>query len=160
MRALSLTQPWATLVVTGQKRIETRGWSTDYRGQVIIHAAMKFPPDARAACQVGPFRSALGVAGDRLPLGALIGAVDLVDVERTTRLRREPYVVLPGHRWDITPTELAFGDYSDGRKGFLLANAVAFDQPIPYRGQLGLWRLPDDVLDRVQAQLSKEQVCR
>jgi len=39
MKALTLTQPWATLVILGVKRIETRGWATPYRGRIAIHAA-------------------------------------------------------------------------------------------------------------------------
>lgn len=39
MKALSLWQPWATLIAIGAKQYETRGWSTPYRGPLIIHAA-------------------------------------------------------------------------------------------------------------------------
>lgn len=39
MKALSLTQPWASLVAVGAKRIETRSWRTSYRGPLAIHAA-------------------------------------------------------------------------------------------------------------------------
>lgn len=38
MRALSIRQPWAWLIVNGHKDIENRDWSTSYRGQVLIHA--------------------------------------------------------------------------------------------------------------------------
>ena len=43
MKALTLTQPWASLVAIGAKRIETRSWSTPYRGLLAIHAAKGFP---------------------------------------------------------------------------------------------------------------------
>jgi len=39
MKAISLLQPWATLVVTGVKTIETRSWGTKYRGPILIHAS-------------------------------------------------------------------------------------------------------------------------
>jgi hypothetical protein len=39
MKVLSLTQPWATLAAIGAKKIETRSWSTAYRGPLAIHAA-------------------------------------------------------------------------------------------------------------------------
>lgn len=39
MKAITLTQPWATLVAIGAKRIETRSWATRYRGPLAIHAA-------------------------------------------------------------------------------------------------------------------------
>lgn len=53
-RALSLTQPWATLatlVVSGAKRVETRSWKTPYRGWLGIHAAKGFPAWARLLCR-------------------------------------------------------------------------------------------------------------
>lgn len=50
MKALTLWQPWASLIALGVKTIETRGWSTNYRGPLAIHAA-KRPPKA---ADVGP----------------------------------------------------------------------------------------------------------
>jgi hypothetical protein len=43
MKALTLTQPWATLVAIGAKTIETRSWPTSYRGPLAIHAAKGYP---------------------------------------------------------------------------------------------------------------------
>ena len=43
MKALSLTQPWASLVVIGAKCYETRSWATNYRGPLAIHASKGFP---------------------------------------------------------------------------------------------------------------------
>lgn len=39
MKAISIRQPWAWLIVNGYKDIENRTWNTKYRGQVLIHAA-------------------------------------------------------------------------------------------------------------------------
>lgn len=39
MKALSIKQPWAALVVHGIKDIENRTWSTKRRGEVLIHAS-------------------------------------------------------------------------------------------------------------------------
>lgn len=47
MRCLTLTQPWATLVAIGAKRIETRSWSTSYRGPLAIHAGKKWTREDR-----------------------------------------------------------------------------------------------------------------
>ena len=44
MKVLTLTQPWATLVAIGAKRIETRSWATKYRGPLLIHAAAGLGP--------------------------------------------------------------------------------------------------------------------
>lgn len=39
MKAITLTQPWASLVACGAKKIETRSWRTHHRGWIAIHAA-------------------------------------------------------------------------------------------------------------------------
>lgn len=44
MKALTLHQPWATLVAVGAKQVETRGWATRYRGPIAIHAGHRRPP--------------------------------------------------------------------------------------------------------------------
>lgn len=43
MKAITVLQPWATLLVTGKKHIETRSWKTNYRGEILIHAGKKDP---------------------------------------------------------------------------------------------------------------------
>ncbi len=49
MKALSIMQPWAWLIVAGHKDIENRTWRTSFRGSVLIHAGKKFdgPDDAQ-----------------------------------------------------------------------------------------------------------------
>lgn len=85
---LTLHQPWASLIAVGAKTIETRGWSTDYRGPLAIHAGArrvhhgKFLLLARTALNKGlisreqekPFRSI------DVPFGAVVAVCDLVDV--------------------------------------------------------------------------------
>jgi len=39
LKALTLWQPWASLLAGGGKMFETRSWKTNYRGPVVIHAA-------------------------------------------------------------------------------------------------------------------------
>ena len=41
MKAISIRQPWAALIVAGIKDIENRSWPTQFRGKVLIHAAQK-----------------------------------------------------------------------------------------------------------------------
>ena len=48
MKAISIHQPWASLIAFGEKRFETRSWKTDYRGPLLIHASRTFinvPPE-------------------------------------------------------------------------------------------------------------------
>lgn len=76
IKALTLYQPWATLVAIGAKRIETRSWWTAYRGLLAIHASKTFGATNRALCHQEPFRSALLAGGverlSDLPLGAVV----------------------------------------------------------------------------------------
>ena len=44
MKALTIRQPWASLIAAGVKTIETRSWSTKYRGPLAIHAGLSLPP--------------------------------------------------------------------------------------------------------------------
>lgn len=45
MKALSVRQPWAWLIVNGHKDVENRSWPTNHRGPVIIHAAKRPDPN-------------------------------------------------------------------------------------------------------------------
>lgn len=126
MKALSLTQPWAQLVATGQKQIETRSWSTRYRGPLYIHAAKKFPREAQ--------NLAITLYGNTpilkyLPFGAIVARAYLLDV-RTTEF------MLPR----ISEKERRYGDYSPGRFAWILTNIEQLE-PFPYKGQLGLFEV-------------------
>ena len=59
MKAISLSQPWASLVASGAKKFETRSWRSHYRGPLLIHAAIRISPDARVLSSTEPFRTAL-----------------------------------------------------------------------------------------------------
>lgn len=86
MKALSLIQPWATLIVLGEKRIETRSWPTKHRGHLAIHASKNFPDDCRRLCEERPFREALarhGLTADTLPLGQVLGFATIDDCVST-----------------------------------------------------------------------------
>ncbi len=137
MKALSLIQPWASLIVLGEKRIETRSWPTTHRGPLAIHASKSMPDVCRLLCQERPFREALarhGLTADTLPLGKVLGIVHLDDCLPTDDLPA------------LTPDERAFGDFRRGRFGWLLSRPHPLAGPLPYRGSQGLWTLPDDIL--------------
>jgi hypothetical protein len=135
IRGLTLTQPWATLVALGEKQIETRSWNTKYRGLVAIHAAKTFPRWAKELAESDPyFVTTLGkYPVTRVPLGAIIAIVRIVSVCRT----QDTFV---------GAKETAFGDYGADRWAWTLRERVAFDEPIPCKGMLGLWALPPEAL--------------
>lgn len=133
MKAMTVTQPWATLIASGAKRIETRSWRTRYRGPLAIHAAASFPRYALRACFDEQIASALGRSNVRalsdLPRGAVVAIAQLVDCRRVDEL--------PGRL--LTSRELRFGDYTPGRYGWVLDDVRLLRRPVPARGALGLW---------------------
>jgi activating signal cointegrator 1 len=153
MKALTLTQPWATLVAIGAKKIETRSWNTAYRGLLAIHAAKGFPRWAKDICLTKPFFDVLrekelagkgtgaGWIGD-LPQGAVIATCELVHVYLIDELVSFPACgafAWRKHIWQLNKQERSFGDYSKGRYMWLLENVVMLPEPIPAKGALGLW---------------------
>jgi hypothetical protein len=136
MKALTLTQPWATLVAIGAKRIETRSWCTAYRGPLAIHAAKGFPKWAKETCDDPIFAVELGP--DALPLGAVIATCRLVSCIPTWKLQQNRVIQIDCEDFYLDDTERAFGDYAPGRWAWLLAD-VKQCEPIPAKGALGLW---------------------
>lgn len=135
MKGLTLTQPWATLVALGHKRVETRSWSTRYRGPIAIHAAKGFPGYAR---EFASLERAIGRLPQRIPRGAIVAVAELVDVRRTEEAAQM-----------VEGLERHLGDFSPGRFAWLLSNVRALSEPVGYRGALGLWTVPPDVLAEV-----------
>ena len=83
MRCISLLQPWATCVVLGLKRYETRTWATRHRGTLAVHASRRFPPSLRALCRQDPLRRLLREAGfagsSEFLTGVILGTVERPD---------------------------------------------------------------------------------
>ncbi len=160
MKAISLTQPFATLVAIGAKRLETRSWYTSYRGPLAIHAAKGYPKTALKLASVEPLRNALTHAGLdplSLPRGMIVATCRLVavfhisDRELSHQLPAQqadaPLMVSLAEEWPVpewvtippTQPELSFGDYAPGRYAWVLYNVTPLPQPIPARGAFGLW---------------------
>ena len=160
MKALTLTQPWATLVAIGAKRIETRSWPTKYRGPLAIHAAKGFPKWAKANVLYdwdffGALRPELSEHYQRnnvsivpcaagyealrsLPLGSVIATCRLANCLPTEVIDNAANVFSVSLD-PLSECERAFGDYSQGRYAWILEDIKPFPEPIPAKGALGLW---------------------
>lgn len=165
MKALTLWQPWASLVAIGVKTIETRSWATKYRGPLAIHAAKHSPLAARKFADDDlHVRDALVRNGYKswhdLPQGCVIATCSLVDAIRTDALRwhdgHEIVALLDqwwafGSRVDEMHTrsdsdlyvvherQRRFVDFSPGRYAWLLGDVLALPEPIQAKGRQGLW---------------------
>jgi len=128
MKAITLWQPWATLLAIGVKPFETRSWPTRYRGPIAIHAGKT--REGLDLCRGLPeIEEALARAGytlDTLPLGVIVCTARLVACRPT-----EPIVA--DHLDD------AFGDYGPGRFAWHLQAIQPLDPPPPAVGRQGLW---------------------
>ena len=134
MKALTLTQPWASLVALGFKRVETRSWATRYRGPLAIHAAKGFPAWAR---QFAEEERAIGRLPARLPFGAVICTVELIGCCPAQDVALE-----------VSGLERHLGDFTWGRWAWLFEpeSLRVLEEPIAAKGSLGLWEmalLPD-----------------
>jgi hypothetical protein len=132
VKAISLWQPWATLVAIGAKRFETRSWATPYRGPLVIHAAKRaLTHDDKMMLNERAFSYHLHRAGfnaSSLPFGKALCVVDVVNIHRTERVRDF-----------ISADERAFGDYSTGRYAWELSNLRPFADSVDLRGMQGLF---------------------
>lgn len=146
MKALTLTQPWATLVAIGAKRIETRSWFTSYRGPLAIHAAKGFPKWARDFTAEPVCYEAVKVSGPypmmyaAYPTGAVLATCRLVAVKLIVDSRTAIGMCADAPRMLPPPEpEVSFGDYEPGRYAWILEDVRQFPEPIPTKGALGLW---------------------
>lgn len=136
MKALTLTQPWASLMAAQKKTIETRSWWTGYRGELVIHAAKGFPRDCKDMCSWPEFAAALGGrAATDLPLSVGVCVVRVVGCIRTNDMHKAEFIL--GHKPHVG--EINFGDYSPGRFAWLTEFVRPLDNIGTVRGALGLW---------------------
>lgn len=131
IRALSVWQPWASLIILGKKKIETRSWKTAYRGPLLIHAA-KATAAVKALCHQEPYRSMLAeIDSESLPTGCILGQVTLSEIWTTTEAIRALS--------DRDGREIQVGDYGPGRFGWVFTNPQPLKTPLPWRGERGLF---------------------
>lgn len=152
MKALSLWQPWASLVAFGAKKYETRGWYTRYRGPLLIHASKRFARNEQEICIEDPFKSALVAGGIThlrdMPLGVLLCRVTLVDCVRIPegipcqgKLLGDG-VLVRGVKLPPDGDERDFGNYLPGRFAWILQDVERLPTPLPCKGMQTLFDAP------------------
>lgn len=126
MKALTIKEPWASLIINGYKKYEFRSWRTKYRGKILIHAGLSLEKD-----------NAIKFKEYNLDytLGAIIGEATLVDCIYVDE-------ELNNKLLDINP--LVYGISKHTRKyAWKLDNIIKYEKPIYCKGKLGLWNYED-----------------
>lgn len=123
MKVLTIKQPWATLIMQGDKRFEFRSWQTKYRGDLLIHAGKGI--DKEAMKRLAKYLPA------EIPLGKILGKVTLVDC---VKMCPEFKDMLLKENPDIY-TKSSFQENC----GWQVENVKIFDEPIDVKGHLSLW---------------------
>ena len=153
MKAITLWQPWASLLACGAKKFETRSWATKYRGPIVIHAASRpcfkladVDPAADNAAIMAFGKSSIPYdLGDfyeyKLPCGCIIATAELVGCWRCIGIddnnnyaidKNGKEIIIYGH-------ELMFGNFGHGRYAWEFKNMELLPNPIPAKGKQGLW---------------------
>ena len=130
--ALTMTEPWCSLMAEQQKWIETRTWRTTYHGPVALHAASTLPRDLDALCQQEHFYEALALSHFRggrwtFPVKHVL-AIGMLDE------------VLPTEAIQVSEQERAFGNYRAGRYAWRFSAIYRLNTPLRARGSLSLWQ--------------------
>lgn len=128
MKVLTIKQPWATLIMQGDKRFEFRSWQTKYRGDLLIHAGKSV--DKEALNRLSKYLP------KEIPTGKILGKVKLVDcIKMSTDFKN----LLLKENKDIY-TKSSFKE----NYGWQLTDVEIFEKPIEAKGQLSLWEYPID----------------
>ena len=134
MLALSIRQPWASLILSAGKNVENRGWPASVRGRILIHAAARMTradhEDALAFAVAAIRRDTrnhrtlprtlreMGMAFEDLPRGGIVGTVEIADC--------------------VTGSD---SPWFTGPYGFMLRNPRPLPF-VPWRGRLGFFDVP------------------
>ena len=123
MKALTIKQLWATLIMQGYKRFEFRSWQTKYRGDLLIHAGKGIDKEA--------MKRLAKYLPEELPYGKILGKVKLVDCIKMSPEFKE---VLLKENSDIY-TKSSFQE----NYGWQVTDTEVFENPIDAKGHLSLW---------------------
>jgi hypothetical protein len=134
VKALTVCQPYASLIVgwdgiaaENVKRVENRTWATAYRGPLLIHAGTS----------IRWLRTFDGPTPEDMPMGKIVGRVDVVGCQSIRSIRNAP---------DRSPIGwMKQHVHAEGPQCFILRRPRRLLTPIPYRGQQGLFDIPNEV---------------
>ena len=122
MKCLSVSQPFADLIISGKKIIELRNWNTKFRGEFLVHAPIKIRKEDCKRLKINK----------KLVTGAIIGKAELYEVKKYGSIKE----IKADQKF-----HLASKKFHDRTFGLMLKNAKLFRIPIPWKGQLGFFEV-------------------
>lgn len=137
VKALTLWQPWATLIADGRKRYETRSWPPPRRligRRIAIHAG------THRDRETGALARRWGLCD--LPLGAVVCTCRLVAAHHISHHSPDGTRAMVGSGYIGGPASIPideYGDYAPGRWAWELDQVIPHDPPVAARGRQGLW---------------------
>lgn len=159
MKAITIHQPWATLIALGEKHFETRSWATKYRGPIAIHASKADPSKQMSALDEHVYKriwhNIIKLPGvfcpSDLPTGAVVAIANLTECYEIKRDVLGGLVILdaPNRKthFNTTDKEFYFGDYTSGRYAWELDDLQVLSKPIPAKGQQRIWNWDESSLE-------------
>ncbi len=120
MKCLSVSQPFADLIISGKKTIELRKWNTNFRGEFLIHAPLKIRIEDCKRLKINK----------KFVTGAIVGKAELYNVKKYNSKKEIK---------EDQKFHFASKSFHDRTFGFLLKNSKSFRIPIPFKGQLGFF---------------------
>lgn len=147
MKAITICQPYAHLIVIGHKRVENRTWPTSYRGPLLIHAGKSkaWLSTTEVAPWKDPAELQYGVPLADMAFGAIVGVAEMTGCvgistgPNGSTFHNDAAVKL---RWPWIHSH----EHTEGPFCFVLENVHRFETPIPYRGAQGFFDIPDDIV--------------
>lgn len=138
MKALTICQPYAHLIITGEKRVENRTWPTNFRGPMLIHAGksrdwldLNHDESLDLSCEI-PL--------SEMAFGAVVGVAtmtDCVTLDNVRRFASTGHGIRTGLRW------MTRHEHTEGPWCWVLDNVRRFPEPVTYRGAQGLFEIDD-----------------
>ena len=135
MKALTICQPYASLIARGVKRVENRTWPTRYRGPLVIHAGKSRQWLTDDGPSLDP-RENYGIALSEMPFGAVIAVAQLIDCVSLSGCSDYMERTRAKYPW------LAEHEHASGPWCWILDYVQPFSEPVPYKGSQGLWDYP------------------
>ena len=143
MKALTIKEPWATLIIDGYKKYEFRSWKTNYRGKLLIHAGMSEEKDMLKKFKDYNLNCSKGM---------IIGEALLTDCILVTKEFEEELLKIDKTVYGRESHEMTYA--------WKLENVIKYDKPILIKGKLGLWNYEEETMHEMRLNDEKRSLIK